>query len=70
MLTTSSENGNRPISGHGLRRRKMTRKERVTAAAALVNGALHVKPSRTQAGALFGVTRAQIRRALKRAAVA
>jgi hypothetical protein len=69
LSNTTPPNGNRPLSGHGLRRRKMTRKERVAAAAALVSGALQVKPSRTQAGALFGVSRGQIRRAL-RAAVA
>jgi hypothetical protein len=71
MALKSTDVNNVPhVSGRGIRRRKLTRFQRVRLAADLASGQLQLEPSLGQACELFNVTPAQVREELKaRAAV-
>jgi hypothetical protein len=58
------------VSGRGIRRRKLTRSQRVGLAADLASGQLQLEPSLGQACELFNVTPAQVREELKARAAA
>lgn len=69
LSNTSSQNGNGFwINGRGVKRR--ARRQRSDFAAAVVTGERQLAPSRTQIAAAFDISRAVLRRALKRAAAA
>src|SRR5262249_56224945 len=58
------------ISGRGLRRRKLSRTERVRLAADLASGQLHLHPSLAQVSQLVGMAAAKVREELKARAAA
>jgi len=58
-------NGAPHVSGRGLRRRKLSRDQRVYLAAGCATGELQFWPSLGQACAIFGVTTTQVREELK-----
>ena len=58
-------NGAPHVSGRGLRRRKLSRDQRVWLAAGWATGELQLQPSLGQACELFGVTASRVREELK-----
>jgi hypothetical protein len=69
IVRTANSNGNGngadSLSGRGIKRRKLTQEERVSLAADIAMGEVHVTPSLKQTAAATGVSVVDLRKELK-----